>query len=137
MASAVRPVRLIQVAMLVSILLYAVIGELVGRKQSPENTFFYAFPLVAIIIVGAIIVVRRTLIMQSEDQLRQRPNDKVTLLRWRTGYLVMYVMCDILGLLGFVLRLWGFSLAQVSGYYLGGVVLLLLFSPQVPRSEFR
>jgi cytochrome b561 len=117
MESALRSVRLIQIAMLVSILLYAVLGQLAGQKRASENNLFYAFPLVAITIVGVILVVRRTLVAQSENLLRQRPDDKLTLARWRTGHLVVYVMCDALALLGLVLRLFGAPLDQVWGYY--------------------
>jgi len=136
MGPATRVIRLFQVATLASILLYAVAGEVVGRSQSFQTTLFHAFSFVAIAFIGAIVVVRRTLVTRSEDRLRQKPSDKLTLARWRSGYFVMYGMCEVLALLGLTLRLLGFSLAQVGGFYLGGFVLALLFSPRVVRGEF-
>lgn len=128
--------RVVQIAMLISIAGYAVVGELIGRKHAPENALFYALSFVAITIVGATMVVRSTLILPSEASLVRRPDDYPTITRWRTGYLFMYAMCEALALLGLVLRLLGFSLSHIWGFYLGGFLLLLLFSPRAPRSEF-
>jgi hypothetical protein len=136
MGPAVRLIRIFQIATLASVLFYALLGEMLGRKQASETTPFYAFSFVAIAIVGAIVVVRRTLVKPSEDLLRQKPMDNLTLARWRSGYFLMYAMCEALALLGLILRLRGFSLAHIWGYYLGGFVLALLFSPRVARSEF-
>jgi hypothetical protein len=137
MRSAIRLVRLVQIVFLVSIVLSAVIGERLGRKLPPENTLFHALSFGAIIIVGSTIVVRRTLIAPAEDLLKKRPDDMLTVARWRSGYLFIYAMCEALGLLGLVLRLLGFALVQVWGFYLGGFLLLLLFSPRPPHAEFR
>ena len=41
------------------------------------------------------------------------------------------------GLFGLLLRVDGFTLANVCGFYLGGFLLLLLYSPRAPRAEFR
>jgi hypothetical protein len=137
MEPAVRLIRLIQIAMLASIALYVLVGELVGRHQAPENTLFHALSLVSIILVGSTLVVRRTLVLPSELLLNQKPGDSLTLARWKSGYLTQYAMCEALGLLGLVLRLVGFSFSQVWGFYLGGFLLLLLFSPRAAGSRFR
>ena len=134
MGAALQLVRIVQIAMLASIAAYAVVGELVGRKYAPQNTLFYALSFVAITIVGATMVVRSTLVLPSEDSLRRRPDDTLTIGRWRTGHLFMYGMCEALALLGLVLRLLGFSLSHIWGFYLGGVLLLLLFSTRDPRT---
>ena len=137
MQSAVRSVRLIQFAMLASVGAYVVAGELVGRNQPPNSALFHVLSLVSIMMVGATVVVRRTLVLPSENLLRQKPSDARTLERWKAGYLFLYVMCDALALLGLVLRLLGLSLAHIWGFYLGGFVLLLLFSPRPPSPDLR
>jgi hypothetical protein len=55
--------------------------------------------------------------------------------RWRMGYLFLYTLCDLLGVFGLILRMAGFTLGNVWGFYLGGFVLLLLYSPRAPRAE--
>lgn len=139
MKAAVRLVRLIQISMLVSIALYAVIGEMVSRSVHyvPSDSLFHAFSLISITLVGATVVVRRTLVLPSEAALLQRSDDDLALSRWRTGFVVIYALCEMLGLLGLLLRIFGFALVHVWGFYLGGFLLLALYSPQAPRPPVR
>jgi len=133
MGVAFRTIRLIQVAMLVSIGIYVVVGEVASRQLNTDVKALYAISFASISLVGAILVVRKTLVLQSEAELRQKPGDPVTIARWRTGYIVTYALCEALALFGLVLRILGFTLAQVWPYYAGGFVLLLLFWPRRPE----
>lgn len=135
MESALRLVRLVQIAMLVSIAMYVLVGEMVGRSVAPNSTMFYALSFVSISTVGAIVVVRRTLVLPSEVLLREKPEDSVLLTRWKTGYIVTYALCEALALFGLVLRMVGFKLVHVWSFYLGAFVLLFLFSPRAPREK--
>lgn len=122
--------------MLVSIVLYVVIGEKVAlHPPAPNLTLFYAISFVSISTVGAIFVVRRTLVMQSEGILRDRPDDAASLARWKAGHIVTFALCETLALFGLVLRLMGFGLSQVWPFYLGGFVLMLFFAPRTPQAE--
>jgi hypothetical protein len=94
-----------------------------------------ALSFISISLVGATVVVRRTLVSPSEALLQESPGDSVALTRWRTGYLFLYALCELLGVFGLILRMSGFTLANVWGFYLGGFLLLLLYSPRAPRSE--
>lgn len=135
MGEALRTMRLMQVAMLGSIALCVFIGERVaGRVPAPNSTMFYGISFVSISIIGAIFVVRRTLVMQSEVQLLQKPDDKIVVARWRAGYVVTYALCEALALFAFVLRFLGFTLSQVWPFYLGGFALMLFFTPRAPRA---
>jgi hypothetical protein len=135
MEPAVRLVRLVQIAMLVSIAMYVLVGEMIGRTVAPSSTMFYALSFISISTVGAIVVVRRTLILPSEALLREKPGDSTLLTRWKTGYIATYVLCEALALFGLILRLVGFTLADVRSFYLGAFVLLLLCSPRAARKE--
>ncbi len=119
--------------MLVSIGIYVVVGEVASRQLTTDVKALYAISFASISLVGAILVVRKTLVLQSEAELRQKPGDPVTIARWRTGYIVTYALCEALALFGLVLRILGFTLAQVWPYYAGGFVLLLLFWPRRPE----
>jgi hypothetical protein len=139
MRFAAQMVRLVQIAMLASIALYVAAGEMLARRIAhvPANSLFHALSLVSISLVGATVVVRRTLILPSEAALSLRPDDSLAAARWRAGYIFLYAMCEVLGLFGIVLRLAGFSLGNVWGFYLGGFLLLLLYTPRTPRTQFR
>jgi mannose/fructose/N-acetylgalactosamine-specific phosphotransferase system component IIC len=134
MGPAVKTVRLIQIAMLVSVGIYAVVGEVAGRHLNTDATVIYAISFASISLVGAILVVRKTMVLQSEAELKAKPGDPVILARWKTGYFVTYALCEALALFGLVLRMLGFSLNQVWPYYAGSFVLLLLFWPRAPRT---
>jgi len=135
MQSSLRQVRLIQIAMLVCIAMYVAVGELVTHRATPNTRLFYALSFLSISMVGAILVVRRTLVSQSEVQLLKSPDDAMILSRWRAGYITTYAMCEALALVGLVLRLAGFTLSQVWPYYLGGFALLSMFVARPPRAE--
>jgi len=134
MGTAVKTVRLIQIAMLVSVGIYAVVGEVAGRHLNTDATVIYAISFASISLVGAILVVRKTMVLQSEAELKAKPGDPVILARWKTGYFVTYALCEALALFGLVLRMLGFSLNQVWPYYAGSFVLLLLFWPRSPQT---
>jgi hypothetical protein len=138
LSSAIRLVRQIQIAMLGSIALYAVAGERLVRSiaHSPANTLFHALSFISISLVGATVVVRRTLVLPSEALLKLRPDDALAVARWRTGYIFLYALCEVLGLFGFVLRMAGFTLSNVWGFYLGAFLLLMLYSPRPPHSGY-
>jgi F0F1-type ATP synthase membrane subunit c/vacuolar-type H+-ATPase subunit K len=130
-------VRLAQIAMLVSIVLYVAVGELIGRTAAANNALFYTLSLASISTLGAALVVRRTLVLPAEALLREKPTDPLVQARWRTAYIFLYALCEALALFGLILRIAGFTLVHVWGFYLGGFLLLLLFSPRVPQSQIR
>ena len=133
MESAVKTVRIIQIAMLVSIAMYVFIGErMAPGPRSASPVLFYAFFLVGMTLVGVILLVRRTLILQSEATLRTGATDVGTLNRWRSGYIVTYALSESLALFGLILRLMGFNLVQVVPFYLVGFILMLFFGPRQP-----
>jgi hypothetical protein len=136
MSSALRLVRQIQIAMLASVVLFAVAGERFAQTpaHNPANTLFHALSLISISLVGASIVVRRTLVLPAEALLQEKSDERVTVARWRTCYLALYAMCELLGVFGMVLRMAGFALVHVWSFYLGAILLLLLYSPRPPRA---
>ena len=137
METSVRVVRLVQIAMLVSIAVYVVVGELVGRATLPNTALFYTMSLASISTVGAAFVVRRTLVLPAEALLREKPSDPLVQSRWKAGYIFLYALCEALALFGLILRMVGFTLVHVWGFYLGGFLLLVLFSPRIPQAQLR
>jgi hypothetical protein len=131
----IRLLRLVQTGMLVSILLYILIGQRLGSIATLLNNMtFYVLSMVTVTIVGVILVVRRTLVSHSASALAARPEDPLNLGRWRAGYMMTYALSESIALFGFVLRLTGFSLSQVAPFYIAGFILLLFFGPRRPES---
>jgi len=133
MRGTIRILRPVQWALLGSILLYAAVGELAGPgAAAPNPSLTYALTTAAVAIVGAIFVVRRTLVFRSAQDLASHPEDSVILSHWKSGYIVTYALCEALALLGLVLRFSGANFQQSLPYYLGGFVLLAFFGPRAP-----
>ena len=135
MGAALRIVRIIQIVMLVSVGIYAVAGEVIGTRVPIDVKTLYAIPFAAITLVGAILVVRKTMVLQSEEELKRRPGDLLMAARWKTGYIVTYLLCELLALFGLLQRIMGLTLIQVWPYYACSLVLMLLFWPRLPRAE--
>lgn len=136
MESALKTVRIIQIAMLVSIAMYVFIGErMAPGPSSVSPVVFYVFSLAGMTFVGVILLIRRTLILQSEATLRTGATKFGTLNRWRSGYIVTYALSESLALFGLILRFMGFNLVQVVPFYLAGFILMLFFGPRQPSGE--
>lgn len=137
MESAVKLVKILRAGMLVSIALYGLVGELVAKPANqPRNiAVFNALTLLAVVMVAVIVVVRRSLVLRAEEALSSAPGDAAALNRWRGGYIVTYAICEAIALFGLVLRILGFTIAQVAPFYVAGIVLMLFFNPRLPSRE--
>ncbi len=133
MKGALRTLRAVQWAMLGSIVLYAIVGEVVGSgARAVDPSLSYVFSTAAVAVVGVIFVVRRTLVLRSAESLASEPDDPVSLRHWKSGYFATYALCEALALFGLVQRFMGFTLQQSLLFYIGGFVLLLFFGPREP-----
>src|SRR5437588_129672 len=125
MSAALKLLRIMQLAMMGSILAYAVAGQAASPSPRPVNPGLnYGFTAMAVMIIGVIFVVRRTLVLPSAENLAAHPEDSLALNHWKAGYLATYVLCEALAVFGLVLRLSGFSFQQSLPFYIGGFVLL-------------
>ena len=135
MAKALRTLRAVQWSMLASILLYGFVGKVLGPNARPvDPAVNYLFSTLAVAIIGAIFVVRRTLVLRAAASLATHPDDGISLNHWRTGYIATYALCEALAVFGLVLRLMGCNFQQSLPFYIGAFVLLFFFKPQEPVS---
>ena len=133
MTRALKTLRAVQWAMLASILLYGIVGEVVGPvARAIDPSLSYLFTTLGVAIVGVIFVVRRTLVLRAAESLATHPDDDLSLNHWRTGYFATYALCEALALFGLAQRFLGSSLQQSAPYYIGGFVLLFFFRPRQP-----
>jgi F0F1-type ATP synthase membrane subunit c/vacuolar-type H+-ATPase subunit K len=128
--------QIVRGAMLFSILLYAFVGEQVRHTPGapPDRNFYFALTLVAIITVGMVFAIRRTFILRAEATLAAQPEDAAALGRWRTGYIITFVLCETVALYGLVLRFLGFTLSDVAPFYVAGFALMLMLGPRRPAA---
>jgi len=120
MIQALKVLRMVQRSLLGSIVLYSVVGEKVSpARGSIDPSLTYLFTTLGVAVVGAIFVVRRTLLLRAAESLAAHPEDSLSLNHWKTGYIVTYALCEGLALLGLIERILGGTLQQSMPYYLG------------------
>ena len=133
MRGTLKTLRAMQWGMLASILVYAGVGEVLRRRAGiSDPSLSYIFTTAGVAIVGVIFVIRRTLVLRFEPSLAAHPDDPLPLGHWKNGYLVTYVLCDLLGLFGLASRFIGCNIQQSVPYYIGGFALLFFFGPKKP-----
>jgi hypothetical protein len=135
MRGTVRTLRAVQWALLGSILIYAVAGEVLhSRARAVDASLSYVFTTASVAIVGVILVVRRTLVLRSAESLASHPEDALALGHWKNGYLATYVLSEALALFGLILRVMGCDFEQSLPFYIGGFALLFFFRPKEPAA---
>jgi F0F1-type ATP synthase membrane subunit c/vacuolar-type H+-ATPase subunit K len=137
MEASLRLLRILQAAMLISIVLYAVVGEIAGPHHSrPMNL---AFVLILAMVSSSTVLVafllRRVMVFRAAGALAQQPADAAALSRWRSGYIVTFALCESIALYGLVLRMLGQTLGQIAPFYLAGFLLMLYYGPRRPASD--
>ncbi len=133
--SVVRQMRMLHWGLLVSLVLYVVVGEKLGPAEArgPEHLARAFIPLL-ILTAGVAAVIRQRMVRPAEEALQLRPDDLAALGRWRSGSLISYVLCEAVALYGFVLRMLGQTLWQAGPFYAVAILLMLVWTPrlQVP-----
>jgi len=134
MEAAVKLLQVVRIAMLVSVALYVLVGESLARRSTtePGTNFYFVITLVAVTMAGMAFAVRRLLVIPAEARMAGQPEDTAALNRWRTGYIVIFALCEAIALLGLVLRITGFSLSQAAPLYLASFIMLAFFGPRTP-----
>jgi F0F1-type ATP synthase membrane subunit c/vacuolar-type H+-ATPase subunit K len=135
MESSLKLLRTVQVAMLISIGLYAFIAQ--GYGPAPREVslaFIYTMPALAIFVIGPILVVRGIFVKPAERALQENPENAVALNRWRAGYIVTFALSEAVALYGVVLRFVGIRFSQVIPFFVAGFILMLFFGPRRPSN---
>jgi hypothetical protein len=136
MDTALKSLRIIQVAFISSVILYMLVGEVAGRRPAMSNpTIAVAIAVIAASTVAIIAILRRIMLMPAAAVLSSNPSDGSALTRWRAATLVVLALCESIGLYGLVLRFLGFTLTQTMPFYLAAILMMLYFGPKRPVAQ--
>ncbi len=137
MDGTLKLLRMIRIALMMSVVLYAIIGEQVKHTVGVAPTFilYLAVTIAAIFSVAMIVVMRRLLVLPAEATLANQSQDAAALGRWRAGHIVIYGLSETVALFGLVLRFLGFPFSEVVTFYAVGLILLMFFGPRRPSNE--
>jgi len=139
MEPSLKLIKIIRAALMAAIILYGLVGEILAQKAlaTPRSAsgIYFAITLCAITLVGVIVAVRRLWVLPAEVMLAAQPLDVAPLMRWRAGYIATYAVSEAIALLGFVLRILGFTLSAVIPFYLVALILMMFFGPRRPAND--
>ena len=134
MKPALKKMRLIQWALLLSIALFALLTELLheGRGSSEWNWRHWLLVGYVAYTVYVAMRFRHRLFKRAVENLRNGEGDKAGR-SWQAGNLISFVMAENIGLCGLVIRfVFHGTLGQASLFYAAGIFLLLLWAPRMP-----
>jgi len=133
MEARLKHLRIVHVALLVSLGLYAYMGEWIQKEPKTLDPMILKAMAGLALATGAVVLfLRLRLLSAAAEQLRLPSTDASALNRWHMLQIVNFALCESIGLYGFVLRFMGASLSQAAGFYAGGIFLMLLSTPRRP-----
>jgi F0F1-type ATP synthase membrane subunit c/vacuolar-type H+-ATPase subunit K len=135
MEDSLKFLRTVQLAMLVSIALYAFIAGFHGPTPKVLSVaFIYSIVALAACMAGAILLVHRIIVKPAESTLVGDADNTAALNRWRAGYIVTFALSEAVALYGIVLRFAGVEFRHVFQFFLASFVLMVFFGPRRPSN---
>ena len=120
--------------MLGAALLYVWLPENVKLKEqeaASRETYLIVVAMAAMSVAG-VFFVRQAMVSRGWEILANHPDDRSALMRWFTGNVVLFALCESIVLYGMLLRFIGATLMQALPFYAVGIFLLLMSYPRRP-----
>lgn len=129
-----RTAGLIAVALLATIPLYALIGEIVGPAQPGDFAIYRLIFFVLSATAGLMgFQLRARMIPAAEDVLRRAPGDEPAAQRWVAAHIAAAGLAEVIGICGLTLRLVGGTLLESLPFYIIAMGLMLAWMPRRPE----
>lgn len=130
----VKIVRILNGVFLISIPMYAAVGELFGQTGGGAGKIVRgAVIAVSLMNVGIAQLFGRKMVTAAEGALARNASDDAALGRWRQGHLITYVLCESVAMFGLAFRMLGGEPMQAAPLYVLAFALMLVWAP---RAEF-
>lgn len=131
--SAVRGVRLVHLVMVASVPLYGLMAQVVKLEMSEvPQAVLYLFVAMAAGNLVLAAMLRRQMVDSAEEALQRDAQDKAALVKWRSGNVVSFALCEAVALFGLALKLLRGSWAEAGPFLLVSLVVLLMWTPRPP-----
>ncbi len=137
MASVLLQLRAIHICFISTWFLYL---GLIFYLRWPEKPVPIVFPLAlgafAILSISVALKLRRQLLFASAAALASQPENVELLKRWRAGNIMSFAFAESIMLFGVLLKLLGAAWNVVGIFFVGGLILILLWTPRAitPKS---
>jgi uncharacterized membrane protein len=134
---AVRGLRIIQAALILSVVLYAFVAARVIQRSasSPVRSFVTSITILAIAMICIALVIRSRMVNPAKQKLELDAADSGALNRWRIGTLISLVLVESVALYGLVLRVMGSTRSQTWPFYLTAILIMVIWTPSLDLDE--
>jgi hypothetical protein len=128
--SSLREMRIIQFIFLATILGYAYVAELLSPPSSSvQPVIVGTFSILAVFTVLVVFALRGRLLPSAVEALQRGDANGVR--RWRSANILSMVPAQAIGMFGLVLRTMGCSRHVAWPFFLGAIILLLVWTPRL------
>lgn len=134
MESVFKKVRLIQLALLLAIPLFAWVAE-IGRGNGSSDWTWRHWLAIGLCVwsVSGALRLRSRMLRQSKEKLMRNIADAKAAKQWEAGQIISLAMAEGVAYWGLAIRMvFHGALWQASIFYVTGVLLLLFWTPRMP-----
>ena len=132
----VQSLKLIHMGMISAVVVYGIVGEFVLH---PQPRGLGSVPLILVVIASSMLTfgytIRTSMVLPAEEQVRRDPDNPAVVMRWRSGVLISIMLCEGVGLLGFVLRILGGPPIVAIVMYAISLGYLIMLAPKQPGTN--
>ncbi len=128
---ALKDVRILHAALLVTIPLYIYAGEVLSPRIPKDDTKI-ALSLVALAIFNtwSVLTTYRRKAQPARMALQSDTDDAKAVSRWKNANILLLASCEPLAVYGFALRVSGGTVVHAATFYVWALFLLLAFTPR-------
>jgi len=129
----VQSLKILRATMIAAVAFYVVLGEFlmhpVARAVGPAA---YVIVAIGASLLAIAYGVRNSMAAPVEEILRKDPEDMFAVIRWRSFTMLSLILCETVGLLGFMLRLLGGPPILAYAMYAISIAYLFMLAPRRP-----
>lgn len=135
MEAALRQVRIIYFALILSAVMSITAGELIQIPPSPDLTIMVlVFGFVGLADLGLGFFLRQSILGSAQETLRRDPKNDEALQSWRRGNILSFVFGTTIVIFGLVVRVLVGRIELALPFYIIGGIALILWRPTHPHS---
>lgn len=130
----VRFLRVVHVALLVSVVLYGLVlrAAPAHEQRAVDPSLLIALYMLSVVMIAVGLAVRAKFIRSAFEILRTKPDDAAALVHWRKADMVSAVLAEAIVLYGVAIHFLGGSIRQVAPFFVCGAIVMLVWWPHRP-----
>lgn len=135
MESTMRTLRILHVTFILTIILFAAVGEFLAPPRNKDlDIMLFPLSFVALADLGIGVFLRKSSLDPARETLRLNPSDAAAIEAWRRGHIISFVFAESIGMFGLMIRLVTGSREFALPFFVAGMAALILWAPRPPNA---